>query len=89
LASLIHWLVRESVGKRRWQGEYPVNIKVTGFFKNDIRHDPDNICAKLYIDGLVPVILPDDNNKFVKIVSTEAVSNCKTEWVEILIESVN
>lgn len=47
--------------------------------------DPDNICAKLYIDGLVKAkVLEDDNRKFIEEVTLISEKD-KKEWLEIKI----
>jgi len=43
-----------------------VDITVTANYPDKRRRDPDNICAKLLIDGLVHAgILPDDSDEYV------------------------
>lgn len=45
--------------------------------------DPDNICAKLYIDGLVKAkVLEDDNRKFIEEVTLISEKDNKN-WLEI------
>lgn len=58
----------------------PVHITITAYRTRLI--DPDNICAKLLIDGLKKEILPDDSSKYVKSVTTIC-KKSKTDYVEI------
>jgi len=47
--------------------------------------DPDNVCAKLYIDGLVKAgVLKDDNRKFIEEVTLQSIKS-KHEYLEIKI----
>ena len=67
--------------------DYRVDITITAHSKKPL--DPDNICAKLYIDGLVlSSVLKDDSRKFVGKVSLESlkVKPGQGEFVEITIE---
>lgn len=58
----------------------PVHITITAYRTRLI--DPDNICAKLLIDGLKKEILPDDSSKWVQSVTTIC-KKSKTDYVEI------
>lgn len=58
-------------------------------FKGSRRHDPDNICEKLYIDGLVHAgIILDDNCSIVRMIGKTATINCPENLVEIEIMEV-
>ena len=59
-----------------------VDIIVTAYFKNRPL-DPDNICSKLYIDGLVGNVIEDDTREFVRRVSTQSEVDKENPRVEI------
>ena len=81
LAGYIHTLMLESIGRRTLTAKFPVDISITAYFKDKRRRDSDNICAKLYVDGLVPKLLPDDNTKYIRRVSTMAVIGAEDDKV--------
>jgi hypothetical protein len=62
---------------------YPsCDIIITAYFdKRPL--DPDNICAKLYIDGLKGSIIKDDAKKYVRSVKTVSEIDRKNPRVEI------
>lgn len=62
-------LVREQVDPNWPVVDKPVHIQILATMKNKPL-DPDNVCAKLYIDGLVGHVLKDDNYKNVLSVTT-------------------
>ena len=65
--------------------DYRVAITVRAFFdKRPL--DPCNIPAKLYIDGLLKLVIHDDNMKYVRSVTTESHIDKKNPRVEIEIE---
>lgn len=47
-----------------------VEIEVVAFF-NKYPLDADNICAKLYVDGMIGRVIGNDSYKFVLSVKTE------------------
>jgi hypothetical protein len=60
-----------------------VDVYVLATFTSDPL-DSDNVCAKAYLDGLKPVLLHDDNIKFVRHVTTRAKlgsENCVEIWL--------
>lgn len=75
-----HWSVRRRiVGAIREQVYYavvgglgspvemldsPVDVSIVAYSSRPV--DADNICAKVYIDGLVGLLLPDDNYQVVR-----------------------
>ena len=81
LAQYIHTLMLESIGRRTLTAKFPVDIKITAYYKDKRRRDSDNICSKLYIDGLVPRLLPDDNVKYIRWVSTMAVIGAEDDKI--------
>jgi len=60
----------------------PVAITVTVYFRNR-PFDPDNICAKLYIDGLKDRIIEDDTPAQVASVTTVSKVDKERPRVEI------
>jgi len=74
LADKWHLLVRESAlsaqkGQAIPRGQGAITVSVN--YPDKRRRDPDNICAKLLIDGLVHAgILPDDSDQYVSSVTT-------------------
>jgi len=89
LANYIHTLMLESIGRRRLTVKFPVDISIRAYYKDKRRRDSDNICSKLYIDGLVPKILPDDNVKYVRKVTTQAIIGAEDNKIEISIRKLN
>ena len=59
-----------------------VDIHVTAYFKNRPQ-DPDNICVKPYIDGLIGNVIEDDTREFVRIVSSQSEIDKDNPRVEI------
>lgn len=55
--------------------DYKVKIKITAFYKKT-HIDSDNLPAKIYIDGLKGILIPDDDPRFVGPVTT---LSCKVE----------
>ena len=64
-----------------------VDITISSYFKNRPL-DPDNICAKLYIDALKGLVIQDDNPKFVRSVTTRSLVDKENPRVEIVVEEV-
>ena len=56
--------LRASFGDEYPQFEYPVEVLVESYSKRPI--DSDNVCAKLYIDGLVGTVIQDDSPPYVQ-----------------------
>lgn len=68
-ADRVHQLVSlEARGMRMAEGV--VSIEVMAFF-DKYPLDADNICAKMYIDGLIGTVIENDSYKFVSSVMTE------------------
>lgn len=62
-----------------------VAILIIGYFKGNMV-DPDNICSKVYIDGLVKAgLLNDDSAKWVESVTTISRKDNARQRVEIWI----
>lgn len=62
---------------------FPVKIIITAYMSGHLI-DPDNLCSKLWIDGLKPWLLPDDTPEFVKEVATRIIKAEKDqERIEI------
>lgn len=70
LADEIHELVRVySLGKRIFHKK--VDIHIIARYKGKHRRDSDNLCAKVFIDGLVGLVIEDDSTQYVRRVTTE------------------
>jgi len=97
LYSSPHWKVRSKLAKeihaliwgycfdgnsRRHKVDKKVDVSITAYYKDKRRHDSDNICAKLYIDGLKE-LLKDDDTRYVGRVTTEAKIGQKEDKVVI------
>jgi hypothetical protein len=83
LAEEIHMLVYASIIEqniKKVKGK--VDIHIIAHQKRPI--DPDNICSKLYIDGLKGRVIEDDTPEYVGKVTTESVKD-KEDWVEIVL----
>lgn len=64
----------------------PVDIEISAHQRRCI--DSDNICAKLYIDGLRHAgILQDDTPTYVRKVTTQSVKG-DSNWVEIGLDKI-
>lgn len=65
---------------------YPVKLTYTAYSKGNIC-DPENLCSKVYTDGLVRAgILEDDSSKYVHSVTLISRKDNKRQRLEILIE---
>ena len=62
--------------------ENRVDIHVTAFFKNRPQ-DPDNLCSKLYIDGLIGRVIENDTRQFVRKVTVQSEIDRENPRVEI------
>jgi Holliday junction resolvase RusA-like endonuclease len=72
LANAIHLLVRSAVPDGFIPFDNLVDIHITAEMKGPVM-DSDNVVAKVYIDGLRPHVIHDDDGKWVRRVTTEAV----------------
>lgn len=63
----------------------PVDITVLAYMKGQMI-DADNICAKMYIDGLKGLVIKDDDPRYVTSVKTVALKDKRNPRVEIRIE---
>ena len=64
-----------------------VDIHVTVYFKNRPQ-DPDNICSKLYIDGLIGNAIENDTRQFVRKVTVQSEIDKDNPRLEIEIRGV-
>jgi hypothetical protein len=65
--------------------QVPVNLTVTVYFKSHPQ-DPDNICAKLYIDALKDRVIEDDTPRHITSVTTRSRVDRENPRVEIEIQ---
>lgn len=85
-ADLIHELVIVEIRKARFKplSEFPVDIKVTAYYKQKRRRDSCNVSSKEIIDGIVMAgILPDDSTKYLRNSTTQAIIGASEDKVEI------
>ena len=59
-----------------------VDIHITAYFKNKPQ-DPDNICSKMYIDGLIGTLIADDTREYVRKVTVQSEVDKENPRVEI------
>ena len=76
----------ESIGRRTLTAKFPVDISITAYYKDKRRRDSDNILGKIYVDSLVPKLLPDDNTKYVRKVTTQAIIGAEKDKVVLEIK---
>jgi hypothetical protein len=92
-----HWAIRKKEKDRvrellrtHLTGEViikvPVNILIVGVF-NKRPLDSDNICDKLYIDGLKEHLLTDDDIRYVHATTTISVKGIAPKTIIILYEA--
>lgn len=62
-------LVHEQLGAEPQMFDKPVRITVNAFYKGT-PCDPDNVCAKLVIDGLKGKVIADDTPEYIASVTT-------------------
>jgi len=77
----IPWKEREILGRR-------VDITIRAYFKGKGRRDSDNIASKLYIDGLKDIFLEDDDSRFVRRVTTEAIVGAVSDAILITLREI-
>ena len=83
LADAIHWSVREVIDPNIEPFSMPVDITVTCYYKDRRRRDSDNVCPKMYIDGLRDFVIVDDDTRYVRAVTTVAAHDKENPRVEI------
>ena len=85
-ADRVHVIVRAAIDPDTVQlFDAPAHITVTAYFKNRPL-DPDNICAKLYVDGLTRWLIVDDSPQYVASVTTISRVDKARPRVEIVCE---
>lgn len=83
----VKWIMREALGPMPPVFTCRVDICVVVYFRGN-PYDSDNIPAKLIIDGLIDLVIPDDRPEFVRRVCTESRIDRKRPRVEITITPV-
>lgn len=94
-----HWSVRKNmadnahsqvrfavIGQKIKVAEKPVDIMIVAHLRRRI--DPDNICAKLIIDGLKKYVIRDDSSTYVHSVTTLC-EKAETNFTEIYIHETH
>lgn len=66
---VVYYAIAEQLGTSVDMYHSPVEIEFTSYLKGRMI-DADNITTKLYVDGLVGILLEDDNPKFVRSVKS-------------------
>ena len=74
------WLADSWIAFKPHRGR--VDITITAYFKNKPQ-DPDNICSKSYIDGLIGNLIDDDDRTHVRKVTTISEIDRENPRVEI------
>lgn len=83
-AERVHQMVRANLDPNMPVYQLPVHIHVRAYFPNKRKQlDPDNIAAKLYIDGLCGWLIADDTAQFVASVTTSSHLDRENHRVEI------
>ena len=85
LADRMHMLMRAALSypdEITDRFEEKVYITVRAYMKSPMM-DADNICAKMYIDGLKEAVIYDDDWRYVKSVTTETNHDKECPRVEI------
>ncbi|MDD2822825.1 MAG: hypothetical protein PHQ59_01965 [Candidatus Daviesbacteria bacterium] len=88
LAQEIHSFVAAALPRERKIFTKPVDITIIAYYKNNLHRDSDNIASKLYIDGLKYKLIEEDDTRFVRRVTTEAVNGTKENKVIIKIKPI-
>lgn len=84
MVNRIHAIVRSVIDPDVDPFLVPVAVTLTAYFdKNPM--DPDNIPAKIYLDGIRPWIILDDSPRYVHSVTTASRVDRKRPRVEIAI----
>ena len=66
-----------------------IEVTIKCYFKSRAKAlDPDNICAKIAIDGLKGIVIKDDNLDHIKRVSTESYVDRDNPRTEIIISFI-
>lgn len=79
---MVRALILSQLDRTNGMFKEPVDITVTVYFKSHPQ-DPDNICTKLYIDGLVGHIIEDDSPRYVSSVMSRSRIDKERPRVEI------
>ena len=81
-ADRVHMLIKAWLADSWLPFKGRVDITITAYFKNKPQ-DPDNICSKLYIDGLIGNLIEDDTREYVRKVTTISEIDRENPRVEI------
>lgn len=88
-ADRVHLMVRATLDPDWPVFDGLVRIEVRVYFKNlRVQLDPDNICSKVYIDGLKGWLILDDNAKHIRSVESVSLVDRESPRVEIIIAEV-
>lgn len=87
IAERIHLLVKASIELDTIPFDVPVDISVVATYRRN-PPDSDNVVAKVFIDGLKTHVIHDDNGRWVRRVTTEAVKG-KEDSVTIEVTPAN
>ena len=81
-----HLLVREALTGEETLYERPVTVRVDAYYKGN-KPDPDNVCAKLIIDGLKGFVIKDDTSEYIASVTTTS-TKYHQDGVVVTIEEI-
>lgn len=85
-AARVHLMVRGHLDPSAPVFKDLVDIEVRCYYPTNVRPDSDNVCAKLYIDGLIPFVIKDDDYKHVHAVTTISLLDRDNPRLEIIIK---
>jgi len=80
-----HLLVRSQIDAGKALFENPVHILMVVFAGDLRRRDIDNMNVKMYIDGLVPHVIPEDDWRYVKAVTKVYEHDKERPRIELII----
>jgi Holliday junction resolvase RusA-like endonuclease len=88
MARDVHLIVRSEIyGRDIPDINNPVHITVVAYLKGQMI-DADNICAKMYVDGLKGLVIEDDDPRCVRSVTTVSLKDNKNPRVEIHVNEI-
>ena len=87
LATNVHLIMRAALDPEMTPFEKPVHIAVRAYMKGQMI-DADNICAKMYIDGLKGLVIKDDDARYVTGVTVIALRDKDDPRVEIEVKEL-
>lgn len=87
LAREVHKLVRSYAPSQMFTDR--VDILVKAYYADNYRRDSSNVDIKIIEDGLKGKVIQDDDTRYVRRVSSEAITGADTNKLEIVITKIN